>query len=124
MKRDENSYIRRITLPSGKTIDVIYIDPPRELHVCPCCASRLVYPAEWAEVIPHGWNVTLRCPNCQWTQRAVYTQWNLERFDEELARGTETIAREPKRMAYVNMSEEIDRFVAALNSDHILPEDF
>jgi hypothetical protein len=29
-----------------------------------------------------------------------------------------------KRLAHANMVEQIDRFVTALNADHILPEDF
>ena len=48
----------------------------------------------------------------------------VERFDEELDRGTEALVRDLKRLMHANMEEEIDRFVSALRDDQILPEDF
>ena len=67
---DHNRYIRKVTLPSGKTIEVISFEqsPPgeRELHVCPDCASELVYPVAWEQADRASWEVSLRCPNCEW----------------------------------------------------------
>jgi hypothetical protein len=132
---DNSPYVRRVVLPSGKTIEVVYfgpetttarpmVEPDEDLHVCGTCASELVYPVDWEEAGATHWEVTLRCPNCEWTGTGVFEQDVVERFDEELDRGTETLVRDLKRMMQANMEDEIERFVSALQGDHIVPEDF
>jgi hypothetical protein len=139
---DNRHYVRRVVLPSGKTIEVVYfedqiagdaaLEPGREvvsettqdLHVCGSCSSDLVYPTEWDEAGATHWEVALRCPNCEWNGTGVFQQELVERFDEELDRGTEALVRDLKRLMHANMEDEIDRFVDALDRDLILPEDF
>jgi hypothetical protein len=136
---DNQHYVRRVVLPSGKTIEVVYFDESSavdaierpgvadvgaDLHVCGTCNSDLVYPMEWDEAGTSHWEVTLRCPNCEWTGTGVFEQGVVERFDEELDRGTEALVRDLKRMMHANMEDEIERFVLALEGDHILPDDF
>jgi hypothetical protein len=138
----EHHHIRRVVLPSGKTIEVVYFEDqlapgagprpgrngevaePVELHMCGRCDSSLVYPVEWAEAGATHWEVALRCPNCEWSGTGVYEQELVERFDEELDRGTEAVVRDLKRLMQANMEDEIDRFVEALEQDFVLPEDF
>jgi len=137
---DHRHHVRRVVLPSGKTIEVVYFDeqsPVRmpdelkravdhhpDLHVCMLCESELVYPVEWSEAGTTHWQVTLRCPNCEWTDTGIFDQPTVERFDEELDRGTEALVRDLKRLMTANMEDEIERFVTALEGDHVLPEDF
>jgi hypothetical protein len=138
---DNRHYVRRVVLPSGKTIEVVYfddqtiapVDEPapgvvnetvQDLHVCGSCESDLVYPTEWDEAGATHWEVTLRCPNCEWNGTGVFQQELVERFDEALDRGTEALVRDLKRLMHANMEEEIDHFVQALDQDLILPEDF
>ncbi len=122
--------IKRVSLPSGKTIEVVYFQdssrrsPSRELHVCPDCESPLVFPVHWTEANTTHWEVTLRCPNCEWGQTGVFDQDTVELFDEELDRGTDELVDDLKSLIYANMEEEIDRFCKALSEDHVLPEDF
>jgi hypothetical protein len=137
--------LKRIVLPSGKTIEVVYFDhasieasrpesaavpaekaadEERELHVCVNCSCTLVYPVQWEEAGPKSWNVTLRCPECEWVEAGVFTQAQCDRFDDELECGTDALSRDYKRLVTANMSEEIDRFSAALKVDAILPVDF
>jgi len=135
-RHSENTpYVRRVVLPSGKTIEVVYFgdetatthptpDPARDLHVCGTCDSELVYPTDWEEVGETHWEVLLRCPNCEWAGTGIFDQDTVERFDEELDRGTEALVRDLKRMMQANMEDEIDRFVTALQDGHIVPEDF
>jgi hypothetical protein len=54
----------------------------------------------------------------------VYPQETVERFDEELDRGTEALVRDLKQLMHANMEDEIDRFVRALDAGHIVPDDF
>jgi hypothetical protein len=132
---DHNSqYVRRVVLPSGRSIEVVYfesaplpsipVEPIEDLHVCPECDRALVYPVEWEEVSPTHWEVLLRCPNCEWNELGVYDQTTVDRFDEELDLGTEALLRDLQRLTKANMEEEADRFASALSSDLILPEDF
>jgi hypothetical protein len=136
---DNHQHVRRVVLPSGKTIEVVYfedqgvpmpeqlkraVDHQTDLHVCTTCESELVYPVEWTEAGTTHWQVTLRCPNCEWADTGIFPQDTVERFDEELDRGTEALVRDLKRLMTANMEEEIERFVRALEGNHLLPEDF
>ena len=124
--------VKRVSLPSGKTIEVVYFQDsggreaaePRELHLCPSCYSDLVYPVDWSEASQTHWEVTLRCPNCEWIETDVFDQDTVERFDEELDRGTDQLVDDLKRLIYANMEEQVERFCEALNKDYVLPEDF
>jgi hypothetical protein len=133
----EGHYVKRVTLPSGKTIDVVYFEsarveaeqrvagaPTQDLHICAECASELVYPIEWEEAGPENWRVSLRCPNCEWSVTGVYSQDRVDEFDEVLDEGTEQLVSDLKQLMHANMSEEIDRFVVALDAGALLPEDF
>ena len=71
-----------------------------------------------------GWTVDLRCPDCEWTGGGVYAQEVVDRFDEALDGGTEQLLDDLNLLARANMEEQVERFVAALWADRILPEDF
>lgn len=133
----DHSSVRRVILPSGRTIEVLYFaanpdgtgvspaaEPSGGLHVCPACASRLVTPVAWEEAGPTHWDVTLHCPNCDWLDSGVFAEELVERFDEELDRGTEALVSDLQRLMRANMEDEIDRFLAALEADQIWPMDF
>ncbi|HZC13550.1 MAG TPA: hypothetical protein VE270_05965 [Thermoleophilaceae bacterium] len=138
---DQAHYTKRVVLPSGKTIEVVYFkdaeaaqpepqapehpaaEPQQDLHRCIACSSELVYPVHWDEAGPDNWSVLLRCPNCDVHREGVFTQDNVEAFDEELDRGADILARDYKRLVRSNMQDEIERFVGALEADAILPED-
>lgn len=126
-------HVRRVVLPSGRSIEVVYFDPEphalpperaRDLHVCPDCAAHLVFPIAWEEHDAVHWEVSLRCPNCEWHGVDLYAQDLVDRFDEELDRGTEALVRDLRKLTRANMEDEIERFRAALDADAILPEDF
>ncbi len=138
---DQHHYVRKVVLPSGKTIEVVYFEDQvvhsdavasspaatettTPLHVCGSCAGTLVYPIQWAEAGPRHWEVSLRCPNCEWQGTGVFEQELVEQFDDELDRGTETLVSDLRRLLHANMEDEIDRFARALHAGHIQPEDF
>jgi hypothetical protein len=95
-----------------------------DLHVCPSCNSELVYPTDWAPASNRHWQVALRCPECEWNGGGSYSQEVVDRFDEALERGTESVLADLNTLIRANMEDQIDRFVSALSADHILPEDF
>ena len=94
------------------------------LHICPECGSDLVYPTDWAPASERHWQVALRCPECEWNGGGRYSQDVVDRLDEELDHGTEAVLDDLNILVRANMEDQIDRFVAALNGDNILPEDF
>ena len=138
MQGHSGHQLKRIVLPSGKTIEVVYFDQvdrpavsptapereERELHVCEQCESDLVYPTEWEEADESHWQVALRCPNCEHREQGIFSQDECDRFDDHLEAGTEALTRDFKRLMAANMAEEIDRFAAALDADAIHPMDF
>ncbi len=133
--------VRRVVLPSGRTIEVIYFAEPepepepaaavaapathehRELHVCPDCASELVHPVDWEEAGAH-WRIDLRCPNCERLHSGTWDHETVEAFDEALDQGTQTLVRDLRHLARANMEDAIERFSIALRADAVLPEDF
>jgi hypothetical protein len=133
-RSDHGQYVRRVVLPSGRAIEVVYFEslvaptaaaePPDDLHICPECFRDLVYPVEWEAVSATHWEVLLRCPNCEWTEVDRYDQATVDRFDGRLDDGTEVLLRDLKRLERANLEDEIERFTRALGADAILPEDF
>lgn len=128
-RADHKRYVRKVTLPSGKTIEVISFDDAlapaqRDLHVCPECASQLVYPVAWEETEGARWAVTLRCPNCEWVLSDTFDDELVRRFDETLDHGTEALVADLRKLSRANMEDDVERFIAALNAEYVLPEDF
>ncbi len=148
---DHKQYVRKVTLPSGKTIEVISFEdvPPApadaaaaagaecvaapaeaapatapDLHVCPSCNSHLVYPIAWEEAGRTSWEVSLRCPNCEWSNTDVFGEDAIQRFDETLDLGTEALVADLRKLTRANMEDDVARFVAAIAADFVLPEDF
>ena len=144
MPRPSNSRhaVRRVVLPSGKTIEIVYFsDAPEttaaagttpagpqpradQLHVCPACESTLVHPTDWEQVGDAEWELNLRCPNCEWTGFGVFSQEAVERLDIELDNGTQVLVRDLRQLMHANMEAEVERFSAALQGGHIWPMDF
>ena len=138
---DQSHYVKRVQLPSGKTIEVVYfkdadtlpepvssfgpaVEPDQELHVCMECASELVYPTAWDEAGPDTWQVELRCPDCETVREGVFEQATVDNFDERLDIGTDALTADLRRLTRANMADEIDAFAAALEAGAIVPEDF
>lgn len=94
------------------------------LHHCTSCRSELVQPLAWAQAGGSHWEVSLRCPECEHITLAVHPQETVERYDEELERGTEALVRDLRDLVRSNLEDDIDRFAAALHADLVLPEDF
>ncbi len=125
---DQHS-VRRIVLPSGKSIEVIRFNDTekalrRPLHICPDCGSDLVQPIYYNETSDDCWELTLECPNCRWSTGGVFSCDQVHELEEHLDGGLADLLRDLQQLAHTNMSDQIERFIAALHSDLILPEDF
>ena len=124
----EHNSVRRITLPSGRSIEIVRFAeaeaPKRDLHVCPCCDSELVQPLAWSEVPEARWELVLECPNCAWSEAGTFERRQVEALEEQLDEGLAGMLLDLRRLTRFNMRDEIERFIAALQADLILPEDF
>jgi hypothetical protein len=129
---NENSHqhsVRRIVLPSGRTIEVVRFQESEEavpsgLHVCPMCDSELVQPVAWCEASEGRWELVLSCPNCHWSTEGVFGEGEVHALEEQLDQGLADMIRDLQRLTQANMADHVERFSAALQSDLILPEDF
>jgi len=98
--------------------------PPLDLTLCPCCDRDLVYPVDWEPAGSHGWSISLRCPECEWRGDGVFSQEVADRFDVALDIGCQEVLDDLTDLMRANMESDVDRFLAALEADQILPEDF
>jgi transcription initiation factor IIE alpha subunit len=130
MNENSNPHsVRRIVLPSGRCIEVVRFHDAEEtvrpgLHLCPDCESDLVQPVTWAEASDDQWELVLSCPNCGWDTEGVFSQDQVQELEEKLDEGLADMLRDLQRLTQANMSDQIERFCAALHADLILPEDF
>ena len=124
----EQPSVRRIVLPSGRSIEVVrwgdQKHTTRGLHMCPDCNSDLVQPIDWSEAPDECWSLVLNCPNCDWYTEGLYTQDQVRELEDRLDEGLADMLRDLQRLTQANMADQIDRFITALNADQILPEDF
>jgi hypothetical protein len=130
--------VSTIDLPSGKVLEVIQPDAgaqytrvkaasrteDRDLCICEHCSSELVEPVEWSSAGPERWRVALSCPDCGYWTEGVFSQECVDLFDERLDEGTSVLVSELKRLQHMNMADDVERFIGALNVGAILPEDF
>ncbi len=145
-----NAEIRHVTLPSGRMIEVVYLDEPAaaapaqvspapggvvrrdelvreaasDLTLCGRCGCEFVQPVDWDEAGPRHWRLELRCPNCGGRGTVVVEDEVVDHYDLELERGSAALARALHRVSQENIDDEVARFAAALGADAILPEDF
>ncbi len=127
--------VKRLTLPGGRTIEVVYFDErPRrqrrgdraveDLRRCINCPSALVQPVFWEEQAQETWHVLLRCPECETWRDERFDQATVEAFDEALDDGVDALTADYRGLCRANMADEIGRFAAALDAGAIAPEDF
>lgn len=120
--------VRRIVLPSGRTIEVIRfheVDAERrELQTCTGCKSDLVQPMAWSETPDGRWDLVLECPNCGCSESGTFTRLQVERLEDHLDEGLTEMIADLQRLTQANMAADVDRFVSALDAGFILPEDF
>jgi hypothetical protein len=115
-------------LPSKPAPAPCRVPPPvgedPDAHVCPVCGSDLVYPIDWDRSGPSSWMLILRCPECETRREVRLGRASVEQFNRELYFGAQALAREADQMMRRNFEDEVQRIVAALERDLILPMDF
>jgi hypothetical protein len=138
-----NDAVRQVTLPSGRTIEIVYLDEPPapvvaqvpadgsvhaeaavDLTICGACDCRFVQPVDWEEAGPRHWRLELRCPNCEARGTVVVEDEVVDHYDLVLERGSAELARSLHEVVASSIEDEVVRLRDALDHDLILPEDF
>ncbi len=97
-----------------------------DLQTCPMlwCDSKLVYLVERYQINDMEWKVTLLCPDC-WTKRELTVdRESVRQLLKNNRLGREKLMKQLDEMQKKNMTDETDKFITALENDHILPIDF
>jgi hypothetical protein len=141
-KSGNDFFIQRVILAQGQVIDLVCFDEGEsvadiieeimtelqrkktELQNCPLCKSNLVYPVERCQLNDMEWRVMLLCPNCLCKREMVVDRESVRELLKNARVGRESLMKELDNMQKKNMEEEADKFITALNGDHILPIDF
>jgi hypothetical protein len=149
-QNDTRETVRKVTLPTGRTIEIVYLDespvpasPPTpeleplpeleqgihaeaavDLTICGLCGCAFVQPVDWEEAGPRHWKLELRCPNCESRGTVVVEDEVVDHYDLVLERGSAELARSLHDVVESGIEDEVARFAAALERDLILPEDF
>lgn len=144
---DTHPQTRQVTLPSGRTIEIVYLDEApqpedfvvdqpvvereatlseiaHDLTLCGTCGCEFVQPVDWDEAGPRHWRLELRCPNCESHGTVVVEDEVVDYYDLELERGAAMLARSLHEAVEQGVEDEVARFAAALDTGLILPEDF
>ena len=140
------SEIRSITLPSGRQVEISYLDGEavsiadqglvvseieanlqesvNELLNCGECGCNTVQPVEWDGYGPRHWKIELRCPNCEARCTTIVEDDVAELCDRAHQRGVDALELTLAKVAGANSERDIEQLRFALENNHLLPEDF
>ncbi len=96
----------------------------RDMCNCRACNGELVQPLERYPASEGHWTALLRCPDCEQTSLGLYSQQEVDKYEDWFDEGVvalELIADLTERR---NFRDEGNNFINALRAGHILPEDF
>jgi hypothetical protein len=92
-------------------------------HAGESCDRPFVYP-EFGIQEGTRWRVFVRCGSCGWSGERIFDDKALEEFERELDHDHAELKRDLQQLTEQNMRDYCELFVAALNADAVLPEDF
>lgn len=94
------------------------------LQLCPSCTRLFVEPDALLGVCDNGVVVVLRCGNCGWRETLIAHVDAFEQLDHDLDAATAALLFDRRALELETAAAEFDVFIAALNADAVLPEDF
>jgi hypothetical protein len=94
------------------------------LTLCGSCGTDSVIPTEWTEQGERDWWMRLRCGACGESRELVVSDAAAQRYDADLDRGTQQIARALWRVERDRLAEHTEAFATALRLDLLDADDF
>ena len=96
-----------------------------ELQICTNCTFDTVDIIDsWSSDDADMRSVTLRCGNCEFVRDVDEDRLVIDSLADYLEYATEQIEQDLDLLTKANFCDDIVRFLAAVEADHILPEDF
>ncbi len=100
-------------------------DPDTTLETCRVCGADYVNPVDWEPLDDdHGWWMLLRCGQCGTYREVTVDDEVAERFDTELNRRADILARALQKIERQEMAADVEKFIAALRRGLIEAADF
>ena len=97
--------------------------PGSGLHQCAYCHDDYVVPV-WIEDLEEGWNMLLRCGQCETYRAVVVGDDTALAYERDLERGAAQIRATLKELDGARMADQVAAFIVALQRDLIDAEDF
>jgi hypothetical protein len=94
------------------------------LEVCPACKRDFVQPLDWEPEGSDRWWMLLRCAECSVSREVVISNLEAERFETELHRRADLIAKAASKLEQERMAAEAAPFIEALRRGLIEADDF
>ena len=88
------------------------------------CAEDFVNPVDWEPVGDTHWWMLLRCGACDTWREVTVTNEIAARFDLELDRRMDIVARALERLDRTRMVTEVETMIQALRHGLVEPADF
>ena len=100
--------------------------PDLEIHLetCGICGDDFVNPVDWEPVGDTHWWMLLRCGACDTWREATVTNDIASRYDLELDRRMEVLARALERIDTRRMATDVETMIQALRRGLIDATDF
>jgi hypothetical protein len=100
------------------------LDPEKHLESCAMCAEDFVNPVDWEPVGDTHWWMLLRCGACDTWREVTVSNEVAARFDLELDRRMDIVARALERLDRSRMVSEVETMIQALRHGLVEPADF
>jgi hypothetical protein len=99
-------------------------DPEVHLVTCAMCAGDYVNPVDWEPVGETHWWMLLRCGACDTWREVTVTNDIAARYDLDLDRRMDVVARALERLDRSRMAAEVETMILALRHGLVDPADF
>jgi flavoprotein len=97
---------------------------PGGLETCKLCGQDFVNPVDWEPLDEHQWWMLLRCAQCDTYREAIVADADAERYDAELNRRADVLARALARIERQEMLADVEMMTLALRRGLIDAADF
>ena len=95
-----------------------------QLEHCAVCHEDFVNPVDWEPVGEDSWWMLLRCGACDTWREVTTTNAVAERFDVELDRRLDIVARALQRLDSHRMAADVETMIQALRRGLVDAADF
>jgi hypothetical protein len=100
------------------------LDPELHLEACPMCRADYVNPVDWEPVGDTHWWMLLRCGACDIWREVTVTNQVATRFDVELDRRLDVVARALEKLDHRRMVAEVETMIQMLRHGLVDAADF